>query len=394
MSAALGRAGARTRSGFNVLSFSGTGKKFPLSSAAAVLESNHHGGPEENCDTDLPIKPLSIFWSRGNEGGRVYNSEADDVIQIWDISYALGEELGAGAFGTVHKVELLIPALTELALDEEGGRAIRDEDINIVVRVAPDREESEVDLNVLVGSGCWYALKIVRLPADSAKAAVAAQYKALHEYEAFLLGQLGELPHVVAIEDFETREAEVLVLLELAQCDLTAWLFPPRAIVENSAGDQDGEHVDHGDTGDVASVGTEVPTDAPANRNPMRSLSPFEILGIWTQLVEALKSIHDIGIIHFDIKPKNILVFDGKGPAGSPILLKLADFGLARQLQGSQTHISASGGWGTLKYMAPEVVHQPDESFEFRNVGSVSAGRVVLYKGHGVRVIIYHLACV
>ena len=56
-------------------------------------------------------------------------------------------------------------------------------------------------------------------------------------------------------------------------------------------------------------------------------------------------------------------------------VLKLADFGLARQLHGSLTHISADGGWGTLKYMAPEVVHQPSRNFRFRDVVDVVLGR-------------------
>ena len=174
-----------------------------------------------------------------------------------------------------------------------------------------------------------------------------------------------------------------MLLLELAECDFASWLFPPIPaidnVISNKSGSGGGEHVGgHPLSGEIAG-----PMNAPAKR--MRSLCPLEILGIWTQLVHAVESMHRQGIIHFDIKPKNILVFNGKCPIGSPILLKLADFGLARQLQGSQSHISASGGWGTLKYMAPEVVHQPDEHFVFRSVGSVLVGGIGICCVHRTR---------
>ena len=91
-----------------------------------------------------------------------------------------------------------------------------------------------------------------------------------------------------------------------------------------------------------------------------------------------MAAIHRLGVIHFDIKPKNILVVC-ETESHRPIL-KLADFGLARQLHGSRTHISADGGWGTLKYMAPEVVHQPSQSFQFRDVLDVWSVGVVLHQ--------------
>ena len=44
-------------------------------------------------------------------------------------------------------------------------------------------------------------------------------------------------------------------------------------------------------------------------------------------------------------------------PDGSFEMLKLCDFGVARKLASQNTHLTADIGWGTVKYMAPEMVH-------------------------------------
>ena len=95
--------------------------------------------------------------------------------------------------------------------------------------------------------------------------------------------------------------------------------------------------------------------------------------------MHAVDAIHTLGVIHFDIKPKNVLVVRIEENTKRPVL-KIADFGLARQLQGSRSHISAEGGWGTLKYMAPEVVHQPKRNFEFRNVLDIWSVGIILHQ--------------
>ncbi|CAD7976727.1 unnamed protein product, partial [Amoebophrya sp. A25] len=68
----------------------------------------------------------------------------------------------------------------------------------------------------------------------------------------------------------------------------------------------------------------------------------------WSQMLAAVKIIHEANIVHFDLKPANFL---------------LSDFGLARAVQPDMTHISRNEQCGTIRYMAPEAFYQPEEYF-------------------------------
>ncbi|MFA5292144.1 MAG: protein kinase [Phycisphaerae bacterium] len=76
-------------------------------------------------------------------------------------------------------------------------------------------------------------------------------------------------------------------------------------------------------------------------------LSVDETLKIFTQVAAALDYAHSQHVLHRDIKPANIMLTkDG--------VAKIADFGIARQLKESMTHITGKETSGTLLYMAPE----------------------------------------
>jgi serine/threonine protein kinase len=73
-------------------------------------------------------------------------------------------------------------------------------------------------------------------------------------------------------------------------------------------------------------------------------LAVDQIVRIGEQLARALAAAHARGIVHFDIKPENVMVRqDG--------LVKILDFGLARDVA-SLTHSGLPAG--TLRYMSPE----------------------------------------
>jgi serine/threonine protein kinase len=75
-----------------------------------------------------------------------------------------------------------------------------------------------------------------------------------------------------------------------------------------------------------------------------------EALDIIIQVAHALQHAHSCGLIHRDVKPKNIMI----NPAG---VVKLADMGLAREttdIEAAQTE--AGKAYGTPYYIAPEQI--------------------------------------
>src|SRR5205823_6320829 len=70
------------------------------------------------------------------------------------------------------------------------------------------------------------------------------------------------------------------------------------------------------------------------------------------QIAEALQFAHNQGIIHRDIKPSNILMRDDH-------YVYLADFGLAKSLEGGSTITQTGNLLGTPEYMAPELADGP-----------------------------------
>lgn len=74
---------------------------------------------------------------------------------------------------------------------------------------------------------------------------------------------------------------------------------------------------------------------------------------IGEQLCAALASAHAMGVVHRDIKPQNVMVVDSR----AELLAKLTDFGIARQVGGDLTTLTATGQViGTPDYLSPEQV--------------------------------------
>lgn len=91
-----------------------------------------------------------------------------------------------------------------------------------------------------------------------------------------------------------------------------------------------------------------------------RPLAPTLASKILKMLANAIEYSHRQGIIHRDLKPGNVLLFDDPSSelVGFPYLPKIADFGLAKLLDDTETKTASLQLQGTPQYMAPEQLVQ------------------------------------
>jgi hypothetical protein len=82
-----------------------------------------------------------------------------------------------------------------------------------------------------------------------------------------------------------------------------------------------------------------------------RRLEPEEVLRLRNRLALGLAAAHEMGIVHRDVSPENILL-----PAGSIERAKLIDFGIAKSTDPSGVTFIGSDFAGKYSYVSPEQV--------------------------------------
>jgi len=84
-----------------------------------------------------------------------------------------------------------------------------------------------------------------------------------------------------------------------------------------------------------------------AKSKETKTLTPAKLRFLWEQMLVAVRDVHNMNIIHADIKPGNFLMVAGQ--------LKIIDFGLAMEEVPGQEYVLKKNILGTREFMSPEV---------------------------------------
>jgi serine/threonine-protein kinase TTK/MPS1 len=87
---------------------------------------------------------------------------------------------------------------------------------------------------------------------------------------------------------------------------------------------------------------------------PNKPLPVNHVRLYWEMMLEAVHSIHELSVVHSDLKPHNFVFVQGR--------LKLIDFGIANQIGAGTTNISRDSQIGTINFISPEALNAVDDA--------------------------------
>lgn len=127
-----------------------------------------------------------------------------------------------------------------------------------------------------------------------------------------------------------------------------------------------GAQIDSGHVVDVIAAGVDEDTNLPwmamellegedlTDLIQRRGRLPLHEVGeIFDQLGDALAAAHSAGVIHRDLKPRNIFVARSR-LRGMPFVVKVLDFGISKLLERSSVAVTVTRQIGSPLFMAPE----------------------------------------
>jgi serine/threonine-protein kinase len=81
-----------------------------------------------------------------------------------------------------------------------------------------------------------------------------------------------------------------------------------------------------------------------------------DVLGIFWQILSAARAMHDAGVVHRDLRPRNVCLEWRRGDASQPPVVKLIDFAAAKfsREDHPDAHEEPAYPVGAHRYMAPE----------------------------------------
>ena len=92
--------------------------------------------------------------------------------------------------------------------------------------------------------------------------------------------------------------------------------------------------------------------------NPKKKFGPKRVARILAQVASALDRASSEGILHRDVKPKNILIRDNRGKSDESVVL--ADFGVAKWIERNTALTATHVPVGTDRYSSPEQIAQKE----------------------------------
>jgi serine/threonine-protein kinase len=130
-----------------------------------------------------------------------------------------------------------------------------------------------------------------------------------------------------------------------------------------------------------------VPGGSLADRLGSGQLEPTQALKYLRGIAAGLDYAHGMGVVHRDVKPANVLLAKDNTPV-------LADFGLAKLMQGSSIKSMSGVTTGTPAYMAPEqvtgsAVGPAADRYSLATIAYEMFARVIPFDGQGLMELLY-----